>query len=279
LIGTVGKVPRSVPVLRSLLQHPRVEPLISACLRGRLVRESARFALREISQSTSSHVYRVRANGLKVAIAHRTPDVLTLDQAFYQKVYEPPPQVVASLQELQRPLRAIDLGANVGLWGLWLHGRFPVERLIAVEPDPENAAKHLRQMSLNGLTGSWELRQAAAGCTDQEVAFTVGRATTGRIAAKSEPGAQSVAGIDAFSLLAGVDLLKIDIEGAEWSILADPRWASVKAPVVMLEHHPYNAPSDNPAEDARRALTSAGYKTWTMHTESDGTGIVWGLRQ
>ncbi len=265
-------------VLQRTLHHPRVEPVVSAGLRGRLVRESAAFTMRELSGARSSHVYRIRESGLRVLIKHGTPDVLTLDQAFYQHVYEPPVRVAAVLESSGRPLRAVDLGANIGLWGLWLHGRFPVSHLTAVEPDPENAAKHRRQIELNGLGDSWDLKQAAAACAEQPVMFTVGHATTGRIGASGEAGTVEVAGVDSFSLLDGVDLLKIDIEGAEWPIVSDHRFAEIEVPVVMLEYHPHGAPTGDPGQDAQRALQGAGYETVLMHGEPDGTGIVWAFR-
>jgi FkbM family methyltransferase len=264
--------------LHRVLRHPAVEPRVSAGLRGRLVRESARFTARELRHSASTHSYRIRASGLRVLISHGTPDVLTLDQAFYQDVYEPPSAASAKLAGLGRPLHAIDLGANIGMWGLWLHGRFPVGRLTAVEPDPENAAKHRRQIALNGLDGKWEILQAAATCADGPVSFTVGHATTGRIGERGEQDAVEVAGLDSFSLLDGVDLLKVDIEGAEWPLLRDPRFAAIDVPVVMLEYHPHGAPSASPESDARSALAGAGYETLPMHGAVDGTGIVWGWR-
>jgi FkbM family methyltransferase len=265
-------------VLQRALHDPRVEPVISAGLRGRLVGQSAAFTIRELRGARSSHVYRIRESGLRALITHGTPDVLTLDQAFYQRVYEPPETVAAALESGGRPLRAVDLGANIGIWGLWLHGRFRVRHLTAVEPDPANAAKHRRQIELNGLEQSWDLVQAAATCAQRPVMFTVGRATTGRIGESGEAGTVEVAGVDSFSLLDGVDLLKIDIEGAEWPILSDPRFAAMEVPVVMLEYHPHGAPTGDPEDDARRALQSVGYETVAMHGEPDGTGIVWGWR-
>ncbi len=262
--------------MTSVLHRVRIHSA-SAALRGRLVSESTLFTARELRRSRSTHVYRVRENGLRVLLAHGTPDVLTLDQAFHQHVYEPPPDALAALQALNRPLRALDLGANIGLWGLWLHGRLPVEHVTGLEPDPENAAKHERQIALNRLERSWDLMQAAATCADGPVTFTTGRATTGHITEGGEPGA-SVAGRDIFALLDGIDLLKIDIEGAEWPMLADPRWRGLQAPVVMLEYHPHGAPSADPENDAQRALEEIGYITLPMHGDPNGTGVVWGWR-
>jgi FkbM family methyltransferase len=263
--------------MTSILHRARTHSA-SAVMRGRLVSESARFTARELRRSRSAHVYRIRENALRVLLAHGTPDVLTLDQAFHQHVYEPPPGALAALQSLDRPLRALDLGANIGLWGLWLHGRLAVERVTGLEPDPENAAKHARQIALNRLESSWDLVQAAATCTEGPVTFTIGRATTGHIAEGGEAGASVVEGRDVFALLGGIDLLKIDIEGAEWPMLADPRWPGLRAPVVMLEYHPHGAPSPDPESDAQRALREAGYSTLPMHGDPNGTGVVWGWR-
>jgi hypothetical protein len=119
--------------------------------------------------------------------------------------------------------------------------------------------------------------QAAATCADGPVRFTVGHGATGRLG-EAEPDAVEVAGLDSFRLLDGIDLLKMDIEGAEWAILSDPRMAQVKVPVVMVEYHPHAAPSSDPETDARRALERAGYETRSMHGAPDGTGIVWGWK-
>lgn len=264
--------------LRALLRHPRVEPKVAAVLRSRVVRKSTPFALRELSGRHSKHVYEVRESGLKLLIAHGTADAHALDQSFYQHAHEPPAGALAALAGLGRPLNALDLGANVGLWGLWLYGRFPVGRLVALEPDPENVERHLAQIRLNGLSDSWEVLEAAAVTSDGPVSFTVGQATNGRVTETAQVGTTSVQGRDTFALLDGVDLLKIDIEGGEWPILADPRFAELAVPVVMLEYHAHGAPSSDPQSDARQALERAGYATETMAETTPGFGVVWGCK-
>jgi FkbM family methyltransferase len=265
--------------LRALLHHPRVEPKVAAVLRSRAVRKSTPFALRELSGRHSRHVYHVRESGLRLLIEHGTADAHALDQAFYQHAHEPPAGALAALEGLGRPLSALDLGANVGLWGLWLYGRFPVARLIALEPDPENVERHLAQIRLNGLSNSWEVLEAAAVTADGPVSFTVGQATNGRVTATAQAGTTSVQGRDKFALLYGIDLLKIDIEGGEWAILADPRFAELSVPVVMLEYHAHSAPSSDPESDARLALERAGYATEATAETTPGFGVVWGCKR
>lgn len=260
------------------LRHRRVEPVISTLLRAGLVHGSLAFAVRELTGRRSTHVYRVRESGLLAAIEHQTADVHALDQAFYQHAHEPPPKALATLRSLGRPLRALDLGAHIGMWGLWLQGRFPVERVVGLEPDPRNAAHHRRQIELNDLQDKWELIQAAAVRTNGTVAFSVGQATNGRVTTDDGASTASVCGRDAFALLKSVDLLKIDIEGGEWSLLDDPRARSLKVPVIMLEHHLHDSPSADPRRSALEALERAGYTTEAAIETSPGFGVVWGCR-
>ena len=77
--------------------HTWVKTLVATTRRGRLVKESGRFTLREMCRPGSTYVYRIRESGLRALMVHGTPDVLTFDQAFYQHVYEPPAPVHTTL--------------------------------------------------------------------------------------------------------------------------------------------------------------------------------------
>jgi hypothetical protein len=94
------------------------------------------------------------------------------------------------------------------------------------------------------------------------------------------PDGVTVPARDLFTLTAGVDVLKLDIEGGEWSILADPRFSADLAPVIMLEHHPMNAPvGATPEASAETLLERAGYAAERTVTEFEGAGILWGVRR
>ncbi len=254
-----------------------MEPLVATLLRSRLVDRPWRFALRELGGAPGPSLYRVRDNGLRVAIVHRTPDVNALDQAFYQHAHEPPAAALAVLQRLGRPIRALDVGANVGMWGLWLHGRLDVAHVTGLEPDPENVARHRRLIALNGRAESWDVLPKAATVQDGPVRFILGAESNGRIVPGEEPRAGEVEGVDLFGLLGGIDLLKLDIEGGEWTILDDPRFAEITVPVVTIEFHPDGAPGI-PREVAQRALERAGYVTTLVAEGPPGFGVWWGHR-
>jgi hypothetical protein len=56
-----------------------------------------------------------------------------------------------------------------------------------------------------------------------------------------------------------VELLKMDIEGAEWDILTDPRLSELKARAIVLEWHSIGCPEPDPHKAAARLLVEAGY--------------------
>jgi FkbM family methyltransferase len=265
--------------MRSLLKHPRVEPLVSSALRARLVRESVRFFAREVSGRHGVCTYRLRVSGLRVVLEHNSPDVLTLDEVFYQRVYEPPPEVAAVLAGVPAPLRVVDIGANVGLAGVAMRARYPGARITAYEPDPRNAEMHRRAIAANGLAGDWQLHEAAAAATTGRLSFTTGRYTLSGPADPSDADATTVAALDVLPVLQAVDLLKIDAEGSEWELLADPRFARTSAVAIALEYHPEMCPGPDARSTAEGHLRSAGFEVMEVPTKAPaGYGSLWAWR-
>jgi FkbM family methyltransferase len=259
-----------------VLKHRLVEPQIALFLRSRLVDRPSQFLLSELRGRPTRRTYVVRETGQRVLIQHGSADVHALDQSFYQHSHEPPAPALAALEALGRPLRALDVGANVGMWGLWFLARFAGATVVGLEPDPANVARHQEQIRINGLEHRWEIRQQAATVANGMLSF-VASGTNGHISSGSEPGSVTVSGVDVFSLLDGIDLLKIDIEGGEWPIVTDPRFRDVTVPVVMLEYHPDGAPGD-PGAVGRAALERAGFTPVLAADGPPGFGTWWGYR-
>jgi FkbM family methyltransferase len=261
--------------LRKVGTHPLLEPHVSRALRARLTTTPFRFWLRDL-RGRGVYRYVIRSTGDEVVLEHGTSDVPTFDQAFYQNAHAPSPRAERTLAAMERPLAALDLGANIGMFGVWLRGRFPLRHVIAVEPMPRNIPL-LRENLSRCLPGDcYTVLQEAACASTGPVAFGGGNEFThGRVGGAA--GELTVAGRDAFEWTDGIDLLKIDIEGGEWPILQDSRFRDLDVPVVMLEHHPQGAPGD-PARAAEELLTAAGYVVERTLDGGDGTGIVWGVK-
>ena len=254
----------------------RLRGLIHVAALARLVREPLRFLVGQARRRPGASPYRLRSSGIPIRLRHGTPDVNTFEQIFEGAHYEMPERVRAALPPAQEPLKAVDLGANIGMFSAWLLERWPQVSVVAFEPDPDNAAV-VRGAIGDGWRDQVELVEACAATAPGEVRFAAGSYSNSRIAHEGEDGVV-VPAVDVFPYLADADFVKIDIEGAEWPLVADPRFGDLRAPVVALEYHPDGAPGD-PHEAARAALTGAGYNV--VDGEFDATpghGMVWGWR-
>lgn len=261
--------------VRRFLTRPAVERVVATTLRSSAVHERVRFVLRELGGRRELVGYRLRSSGLTAYLRHGTPDVVTLDELFYSREYAFPPEVESRLAALGRPPRVVDLGANIGLFGLSVRERFPAAELIAVEADPENA-RVLRLCAVaNDLGGRWQVIEGAASNREGERRFQAGRFSLSRLSNGDE--GDLVRAIDVFPELAQADLVKIDIEGGEWDLLGDPRLREVTAALVV-EYHPHLCPEDDPHSAVERLLTEAGYTTRAVARRDDGHGILWAWR-
>ena len=268
---TVVRQATARPLARRVLEVPWIERIVATMLRSRTVRGSVRFVARELSGSRRVSPYRLRESGLIAVIRHGTPDVATLDEVFYQRQYEPPAVVVSRLGAAPR---IVDLGANIGLFALFVAADRPSARVTVVEADAENADVLRRTRTLNGV--DWEVVEAVAATQDGSVPFAGGLFSLPRV--EDRPDLPRVPAVDAFAYLADADLAKVDIEGSEWEILASPRLAGEGPRALVLEFHPHLAPPGDPQSVAIRLLEEAGYRTGELRPTAPGHGIVWAWR-
>ncbi len=261
--------------LRTLLAHPRVVPATALALRARTVRPSWRFAGRELTRRKGLNLYTARAGGLEVGVRHGTGDVVTLGEVFHERDYEPPAAVEALLGPAPRIL---DLGANVGMFGAWALGRWPGADVTAYEPDPANAAVHERVIAANGLAERWRVVRAAAGAEDGSVHFAAGGVALSHVVGEATHATIEVELRDVLPGLAAVDLLKLDVEGGEWPILQDPRFAAAPPRALAMEYHADGAPGPDPREEAVRLLAAAGLQVLDIRRHAHGDGMLWAWR-
>jgi hypothetical protein len=71
------------------------------------------------------------------------------------------------------------------------------------------------------------------------------------------------------------DLLKMDIEGSEWPILADKRMRDLKSLVLVMEFHKAGCPSPPSAAAARSLLERAGFEVDLVAENYWGHGLMW----
>lgn len=264
------------------------------------VKERRRFITSELRDVPTVESYRLRKSGLAAAVRHPLLDAWVLEEVFRFGAYDPPAPIRRAMAELRQTPRVLDLGGHVGFFGLYMRSLFGRSLVTSFEPDPGNASTLRRCIALNGLQDSWEVIEACAASREGTVDF-VSSFHLSRVGPPAddaldrlqrgigdafpflegtpllEPKAQRVACLDVFPFLADVDLVKIDIEGAEWEIMADERFAHIGARAIVLEYHPaYLIDADAEATVAR-ALQRAGFTISDVKRTVDA-GVVWAWR-
>src|SRR6478609_6345569 len=153
---------------------------------ARIVRSPLKLGLRQRRSVGKVWPYRLRGSDIQVFIRDDVgQDVATLVQTFDQGHYVVPPEASAAMAAAGDKPYAMDLGANIGMFGAWFLREYPEGRVTAYEADPANASVHQMTVDANSSRHDWNLEAAAAGVKDGEVAFVTGWHTNSRLA---EPG-------------------------------------------------------------------------------------------
>jgi len=167
-------------------------------------------------------------------------------------------QVFLEQQYADLPLLApqattiLDLGANVGYSAIWLAMMFPQATVYAVEPLPENYVRLEKQIQTAGMDAQIKTLEAAISAQDKSGAFFQFEEgffhTSGSLIADARHH-EMVSAVACLSLpsildrfgLAGIDVLKVDVEGTEGELFADPpesfRKIMADCRVVAIEAH------------------------------------------
>jgi FkbM family methyltransferase len=266
---------RRIPGAQRLLDTHAVSHAVAAARLGRLVQETPRFIANELRGAPGLRAYTLRADGRTVLLRHGKIDVWTFTELFLLELYAPPPPVAELLAAVREPV-VLDLGANIGMFGLDALRRYPGAQVTAYEPDAESAAIHRRLIERNGAGDRWHLVEACAGASAGTVTFLPGQETESRIVDGPVQGAVTLPMEDVLPAIADADLVKLDIEGGEWPLLADPRFGAAR--VVVLEYHPPGCPEPDTHAAARRLLEGHGFAFHPLFEHPGGVGMAWAYK-
>jgi FkbM family methyltransferase len=168
--------------------------------------------------------------------------------------------------------RVVDLGANVGYSVLYWLARFPFCEVDAYEPHPGHARQAARNIGLNGALHRVKLNQAGAGAKARDANLS----DRGSGSTIGDGGELDIAIVDVFPdlLRAPIDILKMDIEGGEYELMADPRFEQISARAIFMEWHQRDAMGLVWCRDRLQAL---GYRVVTA-TDDGGHGMITAIR-
>ena len=248
---------------------------------GALVpRQRLAFAWRELTGHGESRSWVLKDGHRTVTLRSGGRDRDILRDMFVNRVYALPPEVEGILRRRKQP-RIVDLGANIGLFGVWVLSQWPEAQVHGFEPDPANLAVLDRNIADAPDGWSWSITRACAAPADGTIRFLPGRHADSRAVYDGEETADVIElpTVDVFPHLRGVDLLKIDIEGGEWPLLTDPRFDDLAVRAIVLEYHAYNCPGPgDSAQTARRLLEGCGYAVVVTQHHPIGVGTLWAWR-
>lgn len=164
--------------------------------------------------------------------------------------------------------RILDCGANIGLASLFYKRRYPAARITAFEADPAIAALLADNLRANGAADV-EVLAGAAWTEAGEITFQADGADAGAVASVSgAPGglAKTVPAVRLADWLARepIDLLKLDIEGAEAAVLADCDAALANVRAILLEVHEFD-PGRRRSPEILQRLERAGFAYAVTH--------------
>lgn len=139
----------------------------------------------------------------------------------------------------------VDGGANVGAAVIWWRARWPGARVVAFEADPavyEVMAHNLRH---EAFQGGLDLRCGALSTSRLGAVFMPEGTDAGRLLRRGEQPGPGQVSVPTESLaavlgeLGHVDLLKLDVEGAETELLVDARAELDLVDRVFVEYHSF----------------------------------------
>jgi FkbM family methyltransferase len=295
VLGALRSALRRHPLTLAVIESGAVRDLARTTRSAMAVEQPLRFLARQLSGRPRLAAYRLRASGLTVHIRHGSRDVAVFREILginsWPNVYDPPPEVEAIVAAAAAP-RVVDLGANIGLFAAYALGRWPDCTVESFEPDPHNVPVLQRTIAANGTGSRWTAHRVAVSNAAGELPFVSGLHAESQLAGIGDPAARAddalplaqgevitVPVVDLFEAVQGrVELLKMDIEGAEWAILQDPRLAELDAGAIVLEWHAMGCPEPEPRAAALRMLARAGFKRTHEGEQPGQTGMLWAWR-
>jgi FkbM family methyltransferase len=183
----------------------------------------------------------------------RTSDISLYKDILLRKEYD------LGLKDFS-PRTIVDAGANCGMATLYFANRYPNAKIIAVEPVASNYAALVKNVSaypnvVPVHAALWnkdgKISLCSTGLDDDWWAFKTYEGGDNQVRSITMRTLMTETGIDS------IDLLKMDVEGAEVEAFEQSDWMS-GVQVVVIELH------DNIKPGCRATVTSAakGFKQW-----------------
>jgi len=200
---------------------------------------------------------RARVLGIRFRLFDYAAFAMMFEEIFAREEYrfEPGPAPVI-----------LDCGANIGVACAWFKTVAPGSRVTCFEPDPQTAAVLRENVARNGWTDV-EVVEAALAAADGE-ADLFGEPGSPLQTTRGGAGARRVRTVRLSPYVTGeVDLLKLDVEGAERAVTAELAASGALVRVRRLAMEVNHLPGE-PLSELLRPLDEAGF-TYALWAPND----------
>ncbi len=173
--------------------------------------------------------------------------------------------------------RILDCGANIGAASLFFKRQYPNARITAYEADPDLCAMTRRNLERNGASDV-DVVHAALWTSTGNVTFLAEGSDSGMIGGLAGAGeglpvkTVTVPSLRLRDVLSEdrVDLLKLDIEGAEGAVLDDCAPVLDRVGAIVMDLHEFDA-TDRQSPRVFECLSRAGF----VYSVDDLLGQHW----
>jgi FkbM family methyltransferase len=149
--------------------------------------------------------------------------------------------IAPSLLSMDNVRVVVDCGANIGITSLFLAARYPGATILSVEPHPDNFA--LLKTNVAQVPRILPIRACVTGTSQSAVALTNDQAAWGNRIATDDLGvlvpAITIEELCKQHGIEKIDLLKLDIEGAEEQVLENGTFLARSENIIVELHGHY----------------------------------------
>lgn len=178
----------------------------------------------------------------------------------------------------------VDIGANMGAFGVYAALACPNAKIYCFEPEERNFEVLKRNIAVNSLETRVRAFQLAVASSNRDREMAIGSSPLNSLVVKAAGLSQTVHCTTLREILQQqeletIDLLKMNCEGVEYEILAGCTNSEFeRMPRIRLEYHNLDAVNQN-GKWLAAYLTSQGYQIERFTHYRGESGFIWAGRR
>ena len=230
---------------------------------------------------TAKHLIKIRGNPLGVGTARyegmdfefRNCDATAVKEVLVDEEYD---FLRVFLKNCSAPV-IVDVGAHIGTFSLWAYQQNSKAHLLMVEASPDSYEVLLRNVERNFSADQYKILNKAAWKNNDVLKFsTTGDSMGNKVSSDGDVDVQGITFAEIVNLTlkehSSIDLMKIDIEGAEEAFFETADAVLDKVKSLVIELHPKSCN----AEAVRKKLEKRYKNIRIIQDRIDAKPVLYG---